>query len=101
MPISSRIAPSLIDRVAGVQLPAACAQALSARWTAQPSIVRIRRLLVKLRLAGSAVGDEQIARAWAEAIAEALYKSLAYPAGAGPVEIVRAENRAEWLSRFI
>jgi hypothetical protein len=45
--------------------------------------------------------DERLARAWAEAFVNALLTSLAYPTGAGPVEIVRAENRAEWLARFI
>lgn len=88
-------------RVAHQHLPTACRQVLAARWPAHEQIVRIRRLPLKLRLPRTDLHEEQIARAWAEALAQALWQALAYPTGAGAVEIVRAENRAAWLARFL
>jgi hypothetical protein len=90
-----------IVRVAREGFAAECSRQLAARWTASGRVIRIRRLPVQLRLESDRLDDERLARAWAEAFIRALFTSLAYPTGVGPVEIVRAENRAEWLARFI
>jgi hypothetical protein len=90
-----------IARVAREGFAAECSRQLAARWTAAGRVIRIRRLPVRLRLESDQLDSERMARAWAEAFARALLTAMAYPTGAGPVEIIRAESRAEWLARFI
>jgi hypothetical protein len=90
----------LADRVARERFAAQCGRFLDA-WPAQLGIIRIRRLAVKLRVDPSRFDESSLSQAWAEAFLQELKIVLAYPTGAGKIEVVRAESRAAWLATFI
>lgn len=92
---------ALVDRVAHEQFPSECACRLQPRWPGHGGVCRIRRLPVRLTVSLADLNDTRLPQLWAAAFARAMTEALARPAGSGPVEVVRAENRAEWLARFI
>jgi hypothetical protein len=91
---------SLVDRVARERFVAECGRFLDA-WPSQLGIIRIRRLAVKLRVDPSRFDETSLSQAWAEAFLQELKIVLAYPTGAGKIEMVRAESRAAWLATFM
>jgi hypothetical protein len=94
-------AQPLIDQIVRENFAAECSRQISVRWTAQPSVIRIRRLDLRLRLNRVQPDDGRLVRAWVELLVKGLFTALASPEGAGSVEVVRAGSRAEWLARFI
>jgi hypothetical protein len=92
---------ALVDRVAREQFPSECARQLGPRWPRHASVYRIRRLPVRLTVFLADLNDTRLPQLWAAAFVRAIAETLALPAGSGPVEVVRAENWAEWLARFI
>lgn len=92
---------ALVDRVAHEQFPSECARRLQPRWPGHGGVCRIRRLPVRLTVSLADLNDTRLPQLWAAAFARAMTEALARPAGSGPVEVVRAENRVEWLAKFI
>jgi hypothetical protein len=91
----------MVNRVARERFPDLCAKRLSARLSALPGVVRIRRLPIRLKLPSARFDEEALANAWADAFVHSLFGALAQPTGAGAVELVRADSRAAWIARFI
>ncbi len=96
-----RSAADLVDRVARERFAAELAQYLGPSLSASGQVVRIRNLSVRVRIPAEELGETALLRVWLDAFGRALFEALAYPAGAGPVETVRAANRAQFLAMFL
>lgn len=101
IPRRLKVDGALLDRVVREQFPSECARQLGTRWPRHASVYRIRRLPVRVTVSLADLNGTRLSRIWAAAFARAMAEALARPAGFGPVEVVRAENRAEWLAGFI
>jgi hypothetical protein len=91
----------LVDRVARERFAAELAQYLGPSLSASGQVVRIRNLSVRVRIPAEELGETALLRVWLDAFGRALFEALAYPAGTGPVETVRAANRAQFLAMFL
>jgi hypothetical protein len=56
---------------------------------------------VRVRIPAEDLGEAALLRAWLDAFGRALFEALAHPAGVGPVEIVRAASRAQFLAMVL
>ena len=101
VPRRIKLEGALLDRIAHEQFPRECARQLHSRWPKHGGVCRIRRLPVRLTVSLADLKDARLPKLWAAAFGRALAETLARPTGSGPVEVVRAENLAEWLARFI
>jgi hypothetical protein len=91
----------IVDRFVRERLPLDLAHHLGPSLSRQPAIVRIRYLPIKLTIAASDLKEEQLSLAWTQAFSRALFTALAYPTGAGPFEIFRADSLAQFLAKAI
>ena len=64
------------------------------------SVVRIRRLPLKVRIKSNELTEEALGRLWAAEFCRALTSALALPNNNDGV-VVKSESRAAWLARFI
>ena len=67
----------------------------------QPAIVRIRQLPLRVIIPANELTEDTLSKAWALAFSKALFTALAYPTGAGPFEIYRAESVASFVASAI
>jgi hypothetical protein len=67
---------------------------------ADPAVVRIRRLPLRVVLRGPNFDDATVLEAWLQAFVDALFRALAYPSGQGPFEQLRWNTRAEQLAEL-
>ena len=91
----------MIDQVARERFAGQCVRQLTPHWSAHPSVIRIRRLPIRLRLSSDQLDSEHLARTWATAFAQALLVALAQPTGTSSLEVIRAESRVAWLAMVI
>ena len=59
----------MIDQVARERFAGQCVRQLTPHWSAHPSVIRIRRLPIRLRLSSDQLDSEHLARTWATAFA--------------------------------
>ncbi|MBV9759642.1 MAG: hypothetical protein JO340_03670 [Acidobacteriaceae bacterium] len=91
----------VVDRLARSRFPRDLAGHLGPSLGRQPSIVRIRRLSVRVILPASDFTEDALSLAWSQAFGKALFTALACPATAGPVEIFRADSVAAFIASAI
>ena len=91
----------VVDRLARGRLASDLGSHLGPSLSRQPAIVRIRRLALRVVVPGSEFNEESLSRAWTQAFSHALFTALAYPSGAGPVEVFRADSLAAFLAATI
>jgi hypothetical protein len=91
---------SLADQIVRNRFGTECSRRLSLMPVSQGSVVRIRKLPVKLKISAAKLDEESITEAWVEAfIGELLIAVKTNRINDG--EIVCVNSRAEWLARFI
>ncbi len=91
----------LVNRTARERLAPALSEHLGPSLSRLPAVVRIRRVGVRLRMAAGRVNEESFTQAWLQAFGRELFKTLAWPSGTGPIEILRYESEAEYHAAFI
>lgn len=89
-----------VDRIVRDCFQQECARRL-APGRPDAGIFRIRRLSVRLTVRLADLNDRRLPALWAAAFFRAMGEALARPAGAGPVEVVRAGSRAAWLAQVL
>jgi len=67
----------------------------------QPAIVRIRLLPLRVIIPASELNEDSLSSAWTQAFSKALFTALAYPTGAGPFEVFRADSVASFVASAI
>ncbi len=90
----------LADAVAREQLPRELGAFLGPSLSRDPSVVRIRRLRVRILVRGRSLDRQRLMEAWVRAIGRQLFTALAYPHG-GHFEIERAPSRAHFRARLM
>jgi hypothetical protein len=91
----------LVDRLARGRLAHDLSQHLGPSLSRQTAIVRIRRLRFRVIIPASELNEEGLSLAWKQAFGKALFTALAYPSGAGPFEVFRAESAASFIASAI
>jgi hypothetical protein len=67
----------------------------------QPAIIRIRRLPMRVIVPASELNEDALSLRWRQEFGKALFTALAYPAGAGPLEVFRADSIAGFAASAI
>jgi hypothetical protein len=96
-----REAARVVDRVARERLASELDAHLGSSLAAQPDVVRIRRLQVRVVIPPGPLNENAIASAWAGAFGRALFQALAYPDGQGRTEVIRAATWNEFIAALL
>jgi hypothetical protein len=99
-PRNRRDAAAVVDRVVRERFASELAAFLGPNLARTPEIVRIRRLRLRIRTSAAGLTEQALLQALLEAFGRALFAALAYPEGAGPYEMQRADSRAHYLARY-
>jgi hypothetical protein len=91
----------IVDRLARGRFPRDLGEHLGPSLARQPAIVRIRRLPMRVIIPASEFNENALSLKWRQAFAKALFTALAYPTGAGPFEVFRAESVASFVASAI
>jgi len=91
----------IVDELVRGRFPKDLGDHLGPSLARQPAIVRVRRLTLRVVLPAPELNEESLSRAWVQAFSKALFTALAYPTGAGPIEIFRADSLAGFLAGAI
>jgi hypothetical protein len=91
----------VVDRLARGRFARDLHEHLGPSLARQPGIVRIRRLGLRVIVPVSELNEEALSLKWRQAFGKALFTELAYPTGAGPFEVFRAESVAVFISSAI
>lgn len=92
---------NLVDRLARGRFARDLGDHLGPSLARQPAIVRIRRLALRVVVPASELNEDALSLKWRQAFGKALFTALAYPAGAGPFEIYRAESVAGFVASAV
>ena len=88
-----------VERTARTALPAAWASQLPAVWGSRPPICRIKRLHVRVRIAGRQLTDTGLTQASTDAFVRTLLIALDQSTDRG--DLLFAANRGEWLAHWL
>jgi len=91
----------VVDRLARGRFANDLAGHLGPSLARQPAIVRIRQLPMRVIIPASEMNEEALSLRWRQEFGRALFTALAYPAGAGPFEVYRAESIASFIASAI
>jgi hypothetical protein len=91
----------MIDRFVRERFASDLADHLGPSLSRQPAIVRIRRLAIQLAIPAAGLTEQTLSRAWTLEFGRALFHTLAYPSGAGPVDVYRAPSLAAFIAAAI
>jgi hypothetical protein len=91
----------VVDRLARGRFPRDLGEHLGPSLARQPAIVRIRRLSLRVIIPASEFNEDALSLQWRQAFGKALFTALAYPTGAGPFEVFRAESVASFVASAI
>jgi hypothetical protein len=91
----------LVDRLARGRFARDLGAHLGPSLGRQPAIVRIRRLTMRVILPASELNEDALSLKWRQEFGRALFTALAYPTGAGPFEVFRAESAASFVASAI
>ncbi len=100
VPRRSQLTREFVDRVVRQGLTSELKRQLSLLPDSQPTVIRIRRLPLQLKVAATNLTEENLARAWAVEFLRTLSMVLS-SARADKREVVQAETRTQWLANFI
>lgn len=92
VPRRHRQAAAVVDQFARGPMARDLAVHLGPSLSSVPGVVRIRRLPIHITVAPSDLNEASLSRVWTAAFSRALFAALAYPLGAGPCEVFRAES---------
>lgn len=92
---------SVVDQFARGRLALDLAGHLGPSLSRLPAIVRIRHLPIRVIVPPSDLNEGSLSKAWTAAFSRALFTALAYPTGAGPVEVFRADSVERFLAEVI
>lgn len=101
LPEQLRRGAELVERMARGRFARDLGEHLGPSLARQPAIVRIRRLRLRVIIPASQLNEDSLSLAWKQAFGKALFTALAYPTGAGPFEVFRAESLASFLASAI
>lgn len=101
IPRTSRLVAEVVDQFARGRFAADLAAHLGPSLSRQPAVVRIRRLPIRVVIPALEFSEASLSKAWTAAFGDALFRALAYPTGAGHVEIFRAESTAKFIAGAI
>ena len=91
---------SLADQIVRNRFGTECSRRLSLMSVSQASVVRIRKLPVKLKISAAKLDEESVTEAWVDAFLGELLIAVKTNR-ISESEIVCVNSRAEWLARFI
>lgn len=91
---------SLADQIVRTRFGTECSRRLSLMPVSPASVVRIRKLPVKLKISAAKLDEESITEAWVDAFIGELLIAVKNNR-ISDSEIVCVNSRAEWLARFI
>ena len=91
---------SLADQIVRNRFGTECSRRLSLMPVSQASVVRIRKLPVKLQISTAKLDEESVTEAWVNAFLGELLIAVKTNRISGS-EMVCVNSRAEWLARFI
>jgi hypothetical protein len=101
IPRRHRSAGAVVDQFARGRFAADLAAHLGPSLSRQPGVVRIRNLPIRITVAPDDLHEASLSMAWVTAFGRALFAALAYPSGAGPFEIFRAESIPAFVATAI
>lgn len=100
-PEQRRDMAGVVDRLARSRFARDLVEHLGPSLARQPAIVRIRRLALRVVIPASEFSEDSLSLAWRQAFGKALFTALAYPAGAGPVEVYCADSVAAFIASAV
>src|SRR5277367_3440249 len=94
VPPQRRSDAEVVDRLARGRFARDLGEHLGRSLARQPAIIRIRRLPMRVVVPASELNEDALSLIWRQEFGKALFTALAYPAGAGPIEVFRADSIA-------
>jgi hypothetical protein len=91
----------VVDRLARGRFARDLGEHLGPSLSHQPAIIRIRRLPMRVIVPASELNEDALSLKWRQEFGKALFTALAYPAGAGPFEVFRADSVAGYVASAI
>lgn len=101
IPRSHRAKAGVVDRLARGRFARDLGEHLGPSLARQPAIIRIRRLSLSVIVPVSELDENGLSLKWRQAFGKVLFTALAYPTGAGPFEVFRAESVASFIASAI
>jgi hypothetical protein len=91
----------LVDRLARGRFARDLGDHLGPSLGRQPAIVRIRRLAFRVIIPAHELNEDTLSLRWRQEFGKALFTALAYPTGARPDQVFRAESVAGFIASAI
>ncbi len=90
-----------MDHIVRERFALECARQLAPLWPSHGGVCHIRRLPLRLTLSLEDLEAGRLPKVWVSAFARALFAAMARPAATVPNEVIRFENRAALLAKFV
>jgi len=91
----------VIDQLARGRFARDLGEHLGPSLARQPAIIRIRRLPMRVIVPACELNEDALSLRWRQEFGKALFTALAYPAGAGPLEVFRSDSIAGFVALVI
>ena len=101
VPLQRRSDAEIVDRLARGRFATDLGEHLGPSLARQSAIIRIRRLPMRIIIPASELNEDALSLRWRQEFGKALFTALAYPAGAGPLEVFRADSIADFVALVI